>query len=136
MLRVKKLKITVDGHVYDVTVVEEGKHEPARSEPPRPSPVPAPAPKPTPAPAPKPAPVPTSTDPADGHQVEAPLAGSIRSVVVKVGDLVKEGDLLVTLEALKLENEIISPVSGRVAAVSVAVGDEVGAGQTLVTIST
>ncbi len=136
--RVKKLKITVNGHAYDVTVVEESKHEPSRAEAPKPAPVPAPASRPAPAPVPEPKPEPAPKRPVsgDGHQVEAPLAGSIRSVVVKVGDTVKEGDLLVTLEALKLENEIVSPVAGRVTAVSVTTGDEVGAGQSLVTIAT
>lgn len=50
----------------------------------------------------------------DGTEVKAPLTGNIVSVMVKVGDRVKAGDVLLTLEALKLENEITAPVSGTV----------------------
>ncbi|HHX01429.1 MAG TPA: biotin/lipoyl-binding protein [Firmicutes bacterium] len=51
---------------------------------------------------------------ASGTPVKSPLAGTILSVKAKIGDQVKEGDVLLTLEALKLENEITAPVAGTV----------------------
>ncbi len=51
---------------------------------------------------------------SDGTQVKAPLAGTIISVITKKGQKVHKGDVLLTLEALKLENEITAPVSGTV----------------------
>lgn len=66
--------------------------------------------------------------------VEAPLAGTILSVRVKEGDRVKVGDVLVTLEALKLENEIASPYCGVVRSVNVSPGDSVRAGAVLATV--
>ncbi len=57
--------------------------------------------------------------------VEAPLAGKILQVHVKVGDRVNEGDTLCTLEALKMENAIVSPVSGTVKEIRVVPGQAV-----------
>lgn len=51
---------------------------------------------------------------SDGTQVKAPLAGTIMSVRTKIGQKIQNGDVLLTLEALKLENEITAPVSGTV----------------------
>jgi len=68
------------------------------------------------------------------RKVEAPLAGTILSVRVKEGDRVKVGDVLVTLEALKLENEIASPYCGVVRSVNVKAGESVQAGAILVTV--
>jgi biotin carboxyl carrier protein len=66
--------------------------------------------------------------------ITAPLAGAILSVRVKTGDHVKAGDIVLTLEALKLENEIITPYSGVVRSVTVTVGQNVNAGDVLVVI--
>lgn len=64
--------------------------------------------------------------------VKAPLRGSITSVRVQVGDKVEKGQVVLTLEAMKLENELVAPVSGTVAQVLVAAGETVEAGQELV----
>lgn len=69
-----------------------------------------------------------------GTQVTAPLAGVILSVTVEVGSSVKRGDVLVSLEALKMENEIQSPVDGTVSYVGVRKGQDVQAGVVLVVI--
>lgn len=68
--------------------------------------------------------------------VEAPLRGTILNILVKEGAQVKEGDVLLTLEALKLENEIVSPIDGVVAQILVQQGDSVEPGQILVTLRT
>ena len=70
----------------------------------------------------------------DGEKVEAPLGGSILSVKVKAGDKVKEGDVLMTLEALKLENEINAPCDGTVAEILTSEGATVETGDPLAVI--
>lgn len=106
----KNYTITVNGTPYNVTV-EEGAS----------APVSASAPAATPA-------------PADGTSVDAPMPGNILDVKVANGTAVKSGDVLVILEAMKMENEIVAPQDGTVVAVSVAKGDTVEAGQSLVTL--
>ena len=76
----------------------------------------------------------TQTEFKEGRQVKAPLAGNILSIKVKAGDKIKRGDVLLTLEALKLENEIVSPCDGTVLSVNVEIGANVGTGDVLVII--
>jgi biotin carboxyl carrier protein len=66
--------------------------------------------------------------------IKAPLTGSITAVNVKAGDAVKKGQVLMILEAMKMENEILAPADGSVKAVSVSVGKQVEAGDVLLTI--
>lgn len=76
----------------------------------------------------------TQTETVDGTPVPAPLAGTVLSVKVKVGDKVSAGDVLLSLEALKLENEIVSPVAGTVAQI-VSTGESVVANQVIAIIN-
>jgi biotin carboxyl carrier protein len=69
-----------------------------------------------------------------GQKVEAPMPGTILNVAVKAGDTVKKGQLLVVLEAMKMENEIVSPVDGKILSVGVSKGDSVNPGDLLVQI--
>jgi biotin carboxyl carrier protein len=69
-----------------------------------------------------------------GVTIEAPMAGSILSIAVKVGDTVKKDQTLLILEAMKMENEISSPVDGKVLSIGVSKGDSVNAGNLLVQI--
>ena len=100
------------------------------------APVAKPVAKPAPAAAPAAAPAPVSSPAADvqGTQVESPLPGVIRSISVKPGDKVQENQMIITLEAMKMENEICAECSGTVLAVNVAVGQSVMEGQVLVVI--
>ena len=118
----KQLKITVNGTTYDVLVEEVGAESAA-------TPVAAAAPTPTPA-----APAPAAA-PASGEAVVAPMPGVILSVAVSAGQNVKKGDVLCTLEAMKMENEIYAPRDGVVAAVSVVKGESVESGKALVTLA-
>lgn len=72
---------------------------------------------------------PTNAAPAPsagaGHVVIAPMPGSIVDVKVKVGDVVKRGQVLLVLEAMKMENEIVSPVDGTILSVNVTKGSMV-----------
>lgn len=72
--------------------------------------------------------------PGGGERVEAPLPGTVVSVNVKAGQEVKARDVLVILEAMKMQNEIVSPRDGRVRQVAVAKGDTVALGDLLVII--
>ena len=100
------------------------------------APVSKPAAKPAPAAAPAAAPAPVASPAAEvqGTKVESPLPGVIRSISVKPGDKVQENQIIITLEAMKMENEICAECSGTVLAVNVAVGQSVMEGQVLAVI--
>lgn len=119
----KNLKITVNGVSYDVQVEETG----AASAP-------AATAASAPAPAPKAAPAPAAPAVAGGEPVKAPMPGTIVSVAVSNGQEVKTGDVLVVLEAMKMENEIKAPKDGKIVSVSVNKGDAVESGAELVSI--
>ena len=71
---------------------------------------------------------------SSGETVDTPMPGVIVDVKVKVGDTIKEGDLVAVLEAMKMETEIFSPKSGTVSAVNVSKGTQVELGDTLITL--
>jgi biotin carboxyl carrier protein len=132
----KNYTITVNGNVYNVSV-EEGTTQVAA--PRAAAPVAAPAPV---AAAPAPvaaAPAPTAAPAPAGSQgsvtVPAPMPGKILGVKVSVGQAVKKGDVLVILEAMKMENEIVAAADGTVASINVSNGDTVESGSTLVTLN-
>lgn len=139
----KRYNITVNGNTYQVEV-EEVKGE--FTQPVAPAPTPAPvtvqqpaaaqqqtaAPAPAPVEAPKPA---AKTTNAAGEKIECPMPGTIVKVNVTEGATIKKGDVLVVLEAMKMENEIMSPVDGTVAQINVAKGAAVNSGDLLVVIS-
>lgn len=70
-----------------------------------------------------------------GTEVKAPMPGNILQVNIKPGDTVKEGQQLMVLEAMKMENEILAPVAGRVTSIAVAKGSTVESGSLLCTIA-
>lgn len=120
----KNYTITVNGTPYNVTV-EEGTSS---------APVAAPAVS-TPAPAPQPKAAPAAPQNTGGISVDAPMPGNILDVKTSVGASVKAGEVLVILEAMKMENDIVAPQDGTVASVNVNKGDTVDAGQTIVTLN-
>ncbi len=131
----RKFKINVNGISYDVEVEEIGGVSAPAAAPAIPAAAPAPAPTAAPAaaaaaPAPAAAPV-----PADGTQVKSPMPGNILDVRVSVGDTVKEGDVLMILEAMKMENEILAPVAGKVVGVQVSKGAAVNSGDVLAVLA-
>ena len=75
-----------------------------------------------------------STNNADFRQVPSPIQGSVIDIKVKVGDIVKKGDVLLVIEAMKLENAVPSPYNGEVAEVLVNKGQSVAAKEIVVTI--
>lgn len=96
----------------------------------------APAPKAAPAPAPvaAPAPAPVAAAPAGGSNVIAPMPGTVLNVVAPVGTAVKAGDVILILEAMKMENDIVAPCDGTVASVA-AKGTSVNTDDVLATLS-
>ena len=120
----KHYTITVNGTPYNVTVEETAAGA-------APAPVAAPAPKAAPAPAPKAA----APAAAGSVAVNAPMPGTILDVKVAPGAAVKAGDVLVILEAMKMENELVAPQDGTVAAVNVKKGDSVNSGDVLASLN-
>jgi biotin carboxyl carrier protein len=120
----KSYKITVNGQSYDVTVEE--KSGPAGAS--------APQPIASQAAAPAPAAV-SSASSGAGVSLRSPMPGTLLSFKVSKGQAVKAGQVLLILEAMKMENEIVAPASGTVAALCVAEGASVNTGDVLVEIA-
>ena len=78
---------------------------------------------------------PASPAPAGGADVAAPLTGTITAINVKEGDTVKKGQVLMILEAMKMENEILSPNDGTISKLHVAKGAQVQSGAALVSLA-
>ena len=129
-----KYKVTLNGRTYEVEV-EAGKamlldeYEAIAPAPVAAAPVAA-APAAAPAAAAPAAPVVTGA----GEAVNAPMPGNILKVNVKTGDAIKAGQVLVVLEAMKMENEIMAPKDGTVTQVLVSKGSTVDTGAPLVVI--
>ncbi len=123
-------KVTVNGKSFEVLLkqpLKETPHRPVHIEAPHPV-APAASAAPTPV-APKPA-----APSGSGTVVSAPLPGTITDIKVKEGDMVKIGDTVLVLEAMKMQNNIEAEKTGRISAVLVKVGDAVMEGAGLVTI--
>ncbi|MGP6898211.1 biotin/lipoyl-containing protein, partial [Klebsiella pneumoniae] len=89
-----------------------------------------------PAPAPAPASAPAAAAPAGaGIPVTAPLAGTIWKVLASEGQTVAEGEVLLILEAMKMETEIRAAQAGTVRGIAVKAGDAVAVGDTLMTLA-
>jgi glutaconyl-CoA/methylmalonyl-CoA decarboxylase subunit gamma len=126
----KNYKIYVNGQAYDVSVEEVGGAAASVSASARAT---APAASIPAAPAPSPVAAPVS-GPAGAACVKAPMPGTILNVKVAVGSIVKRGDVLLILEAMKMENEICAASDGKVTAVRVQAGKSVNTGDPLIDI--
>lgn len=121
----KKYLVNVNGTEYAITVEELAEGAPA----------PAAAPAQAAPAAPAAAPAAPAAAPAGGEKINAPMPGTILSVNVANGQAVKSGDVLMILEAMKMENEILAPCDGTVSALSVTKGATVDTGALLCAIA-
>ena len=147
-----KYVATINGKKYEVEVEKleaytsldrNGVAAPAAPVLPASAPVqrpaaPAPAPvaaAPAPAPAPAAAPAPKAAAPAGATTVEAPMPGKILNIKVSEGQAVKFGEVVVIMEAMKMETEIVAPADGTVSKILVKAGDSVDTGAALVALN-
>lgn len=128
----KKFNITVNGKSYEVDVEEIGGVPSAPVAPRAQAPVAAPKAQAPKAAAPKAAP--KAAPSGNGTNITAPMPGTIFQMKVNEGDVVAAGDVVLVLEAMKMENEISSPVDGTVTSILVKTGDSVNGGDVLVVI--
>lgn len=122
----KNYTITVNGNVYDVTVEENGAGA---------APVARPAAAPKAAPAAAPAPKAAPAGGAGSIEVKAGAAGKVFKIEANVGQVVKKGDAVVIIEAMKMEIPVVAPEDGTVASIDVAVGDAIDSGAVLATLN-
>jgi len=135
---IKRLRVTVDGNAYDVTVEMEDEAPGQTLAPATPTSPPPASANPAPAaaaPATQPPSPALPTGPAGPGTVPSPLAGHVTAIVVTAGQDVKEGDHLLTLEAMKMNTFVFAPKSGKVAEIKTAVGDAVEENQVLMRIA-
>jgi biotin carboxyl carrier protein len=130
-----KLKITVHGVAYevDVEVLDAGEGFPATPSPlPRVRPQTSTTPHTPPLP-PKPAGggKPASATISKGGAVTSPIAGTVIELKCNPGDSVSEGQVLLVIEAMKMNTSIAAPTAGKIKSIPVAVGDTVREGQAL-----
>jgi len=122
----KRFRITVNGKTYEVEVEEIGGEEikSTKGEPSAASVPKVEAPR-------------TKTEsskkaaPAGKLTINAPMPGTILAIKVKAGDIVKRGDLIMILEAMKMENEILAPQDGTIVSIEVTEGTSVNTGDLL-----
>jgi len=122
----KNYRITVNGTSYDVSVEELAGGVAPVAAPVAAAPVAAPAPAAAPA---------AKSVGAGSIKVASPMPGKILDVKANVGDAVKKGQVILILEAMKMENEVVAPEDGTVASIDVASGATVEAGDTLATLN-
>ena len=122
----KQYTITVNGVAYDVTVEEKNGGVVS---------APKAVEKSAPAAAAPVASAPQAAAKEGNVAVSAPMPGKILAVKAKEGDSVKAGDVLLVLEAMKMENDIVAPQDGVVASINVKVGDSVGSGAKLASLN-
>jgi len=113
----KNYRITVNGTSYDVSVEELSGGAAPVAAPVAAAPVAAPAPA------------------AGSVKVSSPMPGKILAVKANVGDSVKKGQVILILEAMKMENEVVAPEDGTIASIDVTVGASVESGDTLATLN-
>ena len=118
----KAYKVTVNGNVYEIVLEVIDKADIKTPAAPAPAPAAAPA-------------APVAPASAGATTITAPMPGTILKVNVANGQAVKKGDVLMILEAMKMENEIMAPADGVVASVNVQNGASVEAGSVLCTLA-
>lgn len=136
----KKFLIKVNGSQYEVEVEEVKGEETSldtvnQARASMPSSVAAPAAPAPKAAAPAPKPAAATAVPAGAKTITSPMPGTILNINVNVGDAVKKGQVMLILEAMKMENEITAAFDGQVSSINVSKGSSVNAGDVLISLS-
>lgn len=135
----KQYKVTINGQSYDVTLEEVGVSGFSAPRPAAQAPAATQAPvQQAPAalaPAPAPAAAPAAASAVGSFIIKAPMPGTVLSFKVEVGQDVKRGDVVLILEAMKMENEIVASQAGRVVGLRVPAGSSVNTGDSLVDLA-
>lgn len=126
----KKFNVTVNGTTYEVEVeeVKAAGSAPVAAAPKAAAPAPAPAPKAAPAPVAK------ATAGAGEHSIDSPMPGKVIKLIANEGQAVKAGDVILILEAMKMQNEITADTDGTLKKFNVAAGQSVKAHESLAII--
>lgn len=122
-MNMKKYVIKLNGKVYEVEMGEMGAAGTYTPAPQGSAPAAAPAPS-----------APAAPATGGGEPIIAPMPGNIIDVKVKVGDVIKKGQVLLVLEAMKMENELVAPHDGQVLSVSATKGSMVNVSEELMRI--
>ncbi|MGO1368148.1 biotin/lipoyl-containing protein [Senegalia sp. (in: firmicutes)] len=133
----KKYNISVNGNTYEVEVEEVGgvsESKTVQSSSPAPKPQAKPQSKPQAKKQEQPKAAPKKDVPQGAETINAPMPGSVFEIKVSEGDTVAEGDVLLILEAMKMENEIMAPRAGKVAAINTSKGESVNSGDPLISL--
>lgn len=134
----KKLKITVEGKTYEVEVEEikevQGSTTASVSRPAAPAPAPSVPKAETKPAAQQPAKEAAKPAPGAGEVVPAPIPGKVLTIKVQPGDTVGAGQVILILEAMKMENEITAPVDGQIKEILVVEGQAVNSGDAMLVI--
>ena len=134
-LQGNQASVTVNGKAYDVEIVGQAPKKITPVAKPA-APAAAPAAKPAAAPAAAAAaPAAPAAAPGEGTPFKAPLPGTINDIKVAVGQTVNVGDVVLILEAMKMENEITAEKAGTITSITVNKGDSVMEGTTMFTIA-
>lgn len=129
-----KYKVTLKGRTYEVEVEKGEAMVTAEYEAFAPAAAPVPAAASQPAPAAVPA-ASAAVNVSDGDAVTSPLPGTVLDIKVAQGASVKSGQILLFIEALKMENEILAPRDGVVKQIVVTKGSQVNTGDALVVLA-
>ena len=140
-----KYNVTLNGKIYEVDVTETDAVvtgisqvpvvAPVAAAPVAPVAAPAPAAPVVPAAAPEAPAAPVAAAPvADGTQIKAPMPGTVLAIKKNVGDAVKAGDVVIVLEAMKMENDIVAPCDGTVKSINTTKGSTVNTDDVLAVI--
>lgn len=130
----KKFKVTVNGKTYEVEVEEMGGAPVAAPAPQAAAPAAPAAPAPAAAPAAAPAPAVGGPIPEGAITVKAPMPGKISALKAEAGQAVKRGDIILVLEAMKMQNDITATADGTLHEIRVNPGDNVKTGDVLAVI--
>ncbi len=134
-----KYNVTLNGKIYEVDVTETDAIVTGISQVPvmmAAAPVAAPVAAPAPVAAAPEAPAAPAAPvaPADGTQIKAPMPGTVLAVKKNVGDAVKAGDVVIVLEAMKMENDIVAPCDGTIKSINAPKGTSVNTDDVLAVI--